>query len=83
MQNEIRDLGELDSDDNPIAETTTEYLYTEISSDNINNENVIQTQLKKLKGFGIGHKNIMSLTKCIDQLRFYLHHESLDTLSVN
>ena len=76
MHNEIPDLGELDPDDDPIAETTSEYLCSKISSGNIDNENSIQTQLKNLKGFRVAHINISSLTKYIDQLRFYLHHKS-------
>ena len=38
---------------------------------------------KKLKGFHVGHINITSLTKHIEQLRFYLHDKPLDILSVN
>ena len=39
--------------------------------------------MKKLKGFRVGHVNIASLIKYIDQLRFYLYHKPLDILSVN
>lgn len=43
----------------------------------------VNTNLKKLKGFRIGHLNITSLTKYIDQLRIYLDGEPLDILSIN
>ena len=71
MHDEISDLGELNLDNDPIAENIPDYLFTEISSDDLNNDNIIQAQLKKLKGFRVGHVNIASLTKYIDQLRFY------------
>ena len=80
MHNEISDLGELNLDNNPIAENIPDYLFTEISSENLNNDDIIQAQLKKLKGFRVGHINIASLIKYIDQLRFYLHHKPLDIL---
>ena len=83
MHDEISDLGELNLDNDPIAENIPDYLFTEISSDDLNNDNIIQAQLKKLKGFRVGHVNIASLTKYIDQLRFYLHHKPFDILSVN
>ena len=39
--------------------------------------------IQNLKGFRIGHINIASLTKYIDQLQIYLQKESFDILSVN
>ena len=39
--------------------------------------------IQNLKGFRIGHINIASLTRYIDQLQIYLHKESFDILSVN
>ena len=39
--------------------------------------------IQNLKGFRIGHINIASLTKYIDQLQIYLQKESIDILSVN
>ena len=37
----------------------------------------------KLKGFKIGHLNITSLPKHIDELRIFMHEESFDLLSIN
>ena len=39
--------------------------------------------IQNLKGFRIGHINIASLTKYIDQLQIYFQKESFDILSVN
>jgi len=39
--------------------------------------------IQNLKGFRIGHINIASLTKYIDQLQIYLQKEPFDILSVN
>ena len=39
--------------------------------------------IQNLKGFRIGHINIASLTKYVDQLQIYLQKESFDILSVN
>ena len=39
--------------------------------------------IQNLKGFRIGHINIASLTRYIDQVQIYLHKESFDILSVN
>ena len=39
--------------------------------------------IQNLKGFRIGHINIASLTKYIDQLQIYVQKESFDILSVN
>ena len=41
------------------------------------------TQLKKLRGFRIGHLNVVSLTKYIDQLRIYMYDKPLDILTLN
>ena len=52
------------------------------TSDNIPDIDIIK-DLKKLKGFRVGHLNITSLTKHMDQLRIYLHDETFDILSIN
>ena len=39
--------------------------------------------IQNLKSFRIGHINIASLTKYINQLQIYLQKESFDILSVN
>lgn len=39
--------------------------------------------LNRLKGFRIGHLNITSLIKHIEQLKVYLNNEPLDILSIN
>ena len=49
----------------------------------LNNEHNTRAELKKLKGFRVGHINITSLPKHIEQLRFYLYDKSLDILSIH
>ena len=39
--------------------------------------------LPSLKGFRVGHINLASLTKHIDELKIYLEKEPLDILSIN
>ena len=46
----------------------------------INSENNIRDELKKIEGFSIGHKNITSHSKHIEQTRFYIHNKSLDII---
>lgn len=52
------------------------------TNDNIPDIDIIKV-LKKLKGFRVGHLNITSLTKHIDQLRIYLHDETFEISSIN
>ena len=37
----------------------------------------------KLKGFKIGHLNITSLTKYIEELRIFIHENSFEILCIN
>ena len=39
--------------------------------------------LKSLKGFRIGHLNITSLVKHVDELRIYMEDKPFDILSIN
>ena len=39
--------------------------------------------LNKFKGFRVGHLNITSLIKHIEQLKIYLKNEPLDVVSIN
>ena len=39
--------------------------------------------LKSLKGFRIGHLNINSLVKHVDELRIYMEDKPFDILSIN
>ena len=48
----------------------------------IENENNINF-LRSLKGFRVGHINIASLVKHIDELKIYLEKEPFDILSIN
>ncbi|CAB4008485.1 Hypothetical predicted protein [Paramuricea clavata] len=41
------------------------------------------TFLQSLKGFRVGHLNIASLVKHVDELKIYLEKEPLDVLSIN
>ena len=43
----------------------------------------MENSLRKFKGFKIGHLNITSLTKYIDELRLYMTNNPLDVLSLN
>ena len=58
-----------------------------VDADTLNITNSISqspiTQLKKLRGFRIGHLNVVSLTKYIDQLRIYMYDKPLDILTLN
>jgi hypothetical protein len=83
-ENEIPDVGQFIPGDDPLSESINNdnNVIHDISLDNLN-ENTICNKLTKLKGFRVGHINITSLTKHIEQLRFYLHDKPLDILSVN
>ena len=39
--------------------------------------------LKSLKGFRVGHLNIASLVRHVDELKVYLEKEPFDVLSIN
>ena len=41
------------------------------------------TLLQSLKGFRVGHLNIASLVKHVDELKIYLEKEPLDVLTIN
>ena len=43
----------------------------------------MENSLRKFKGFKIGHLNITSLTKYIDELRLYMINNPSDVLSLN
>ena len=51
-------------------------------SHQIENENNIR-YLNSLKGFRVGHLNIASLVKPVDELKVYFEREPLDVLSIN
>ena len=44
---------------------------------------LLENSLRKFKGFKIGHVNIASLTKYIDELRLYMTNNPLDVFSLN
>ncbi len=83
-ENEIPDVGQFNPGDDPLFESTNNdnNIMDDITLDNLN-ENTIRNELKKLEGFRVGHINITSLTKHIEQLRCYLHDKPLDILSVS
>ena len=54
----------------------------EKNSHQIESENNIR-YLNSLKGFRVGHLNIASLVKPVDELKVYFEREPLDVLSIN
>jgi hypothetical protein len=44
---------------------------------------MVAKNLQPLKGFRVGHLNIASLVKHVDELKIYLEKEPLDVLSIN
>ena len=55
------------------------HISPQISDNTLNPAEVLKT----LKGFRVGHLNITSLVKHVDELRVYMRDEPFDILSIN
>ena len=51
--------------------------------DNIGKDSKIQNERNNLKGFKLGHLNIASLPKHVDELRLQLNNQPIDIFSIN